>query len=85
MFDDSIFQPTTMPNEILKDLSDINFRQQNTYNLPDEFWEFPRDKLVFRQKIGDGVMGEVWRARAEGICGRPGQTVVAVKMLKGRP
>lgn len=36
-----------------------------------------------RQKIGEGAMGEVWRARAEGICNRPGQTVVAVKMLKG--
>ena len=59
-------------------------QQQPNYNLPDEFWEFPREKLAMRQKIGEGVMGEVWRARADGICGRPGQTVVAVKMLKGK-
>ena len=56
----------------------------SSYSLPDDFWEFSPEKLYIRQKIGDGVMGEVWRARAEGICGRPGQTVVAVKMLKGR-
>ncbi len=77
-------QPPPLPDEMLRDLSEVNFRQENAYDLPDEFWEFPREKLVFRQKIGDGLMGEVWRARAEGICGRPGQTVVAVKMLKGK-
>jgi len=54
----------------------------STYSLPDELWEFPADKLYIRQKIGDGVMGQVWRARAEGINDHAGQTVVAIKMLK---
>lgn len=47
-------------------------------------WEFPHSKLFVRMKIGDGSFGEVWRAQAEGILGRPGRMVVAVKMLKGK-
>lgn len=54
------------------------------YSLPEELYEFPREKLNLRQRIGDGLYGEVWRARADGIMGRRGQTVVAVKMLKGK-
>ena len=53
------------------------------YSLPEELYEFPRERLNLRQRIGDGLYGEVWRARADGIMGRRGQIVVAVKMLKG--
>ena len=54
------------------------------HSVPEEMWEFPREKVYLRQRIGDGLYGEVWRARAEGILGRHGQVVVAIKMLKGK-
>lgn len=37
-----------------------------------------------RKRVGEGSFGEVWRAQAEGILGRPGMQAVAVKMPKGR-
>jgi len=51
---------------------------------PDVPWEFPREKLYIRQKIGEGSFGEVWRARVDGILGRTGDQLVAVKMLRGK-
>ena len=51
--------------------------------LPEPDWEFPRERLYIRERIGEGLFGEVWRARADGIMGRKGHTVVAVKVLKG--
>ena len=50
--------------------------------VPEVDWEFPKEKLYIRKKLGEGSFGEVWRARAEGILGRKGSPVVAVKMLK---
>jgi len=50
---------------------------------PEVPWEFPREKLYIRQKIGEGSFGEVWRARVDGILGRVGEQLVAVKMLHG--
>lgn len=48
-------------------------------------WELPREKLYIRQKIGEGSFGEVWRARVQdGILGRDGEQLVAVKMLRGQ-
>lgn len=52
--------------------------------VPEVHWEFPREKLYIRRKLGEGSFGEVWRARAEGILGRKGRPIVAVKMLKRR-
>ena len=51
---------------------------------PEVPWEYPREKLYIRQKIGEGSFGEVWQAKAEGILGRAGKIIVAVKMLKGQ-
>ena len=48
-------------------------------------WEFPRDKLYFREKLGEGAFGEVWRASAEGITDTTGMTTVAVKQVRGKP
>ena len=50
---------------------------------PDVPWEFPRERLYIRQKLGEGSFGEVWRAKADGILQRTDTQVVAVKMLKG--
>lgn len=48
----------------------------------EEDLEFARDKLYIRHKLGEGAVSEVWRARAEGLGGKPKGVVVAVKMLK---
>ena len=50
---------------------------------PEVPWEFPREKLYVRTKVGEGSFGEVWKAKASGILGRCGEVTVAVKMLKG--
>ena len=50
---------------------------------PDVTWEYPRERLYIRQKLGAGTYSEVWQAKAEGILGRAGQRMVAVKMLRG--
>ena len=51
---------------------------------PEVPWEFPREKLYVRTKVGEGSFGEVWKAKASGILGRRGEVTVVVKMLKGR-
>jgi len=61
-----------------------NVRQVAGEFQPEVPWEFPREKLYIRQKIGEGSFGEVWRARVDGILGRSGQQLVAVKMLRGK-
>lgn len=50
---------------------------------PDVPWEYPRERLYIRQKLGEGSFGEVWRAKVDGILKREEVQVVAVKMLKG--
>ena len=46
-------------------------------------WEFPRHQLSFREKLGEGLFGEVWRAYADNLGGRHGRLNVAIKLLKG--
>jgi hypothetical protein len=57
-------------------------RKQEPKFQPENHWEFPREKLYIRQKIGEGSFGEVWRAKVDEIFGHHGQQLVAVKMLK---
>ncbi|KAI0225099.1 Proto-oncogene tyrosine-protein kinase receptor Ret [Lamellibrachia satsuma] len=45
-------------------------------------WEFPRQKLVLGETLGEGEFGRVVRAKAYNIDGRKGYRLVAVKMLK---
>ena len=59
-------------------------RSQSAEFQPEVPWEFPREKLYIRQKIGEGSFGEVWRAKVDGILGHTGQQLVAVKMLRGQ-
>jgi len=46
-------------------------------------WEFPRQKLVLGETLGEGEFGRVVRAKAYNIDGAKGYKLVAVKMLKG--
>ncbi|XP_050715966.1 proto-oncogene tyrosine-protein kinase receptor Ret-like isoform X2 [Eriocheir sinensis] len=48
----------------------------------DRKWEFPRNRLVIEQTLGEGEFGKVMKAKAQGIGGNLGYTTVAVKMLK---
>ncbi|XP_048761760.1 proto-oncogene tyrosine-protein kinase receptor Ret-like [Ostrea edulis] len=45
-------------------------------------WEFPRDKLMLDETIGEGEFGRVVKAKAYGMDVREGYKCVAVKMLK---
>ena len=46
--------PAPSPTDLLGPLS-----EGEPYKIPEEVWEFPRDRLYIRQRIGDGLMGEV--------------------------
>ena len=86
--------PVTAPTvRIVKEMSVANQGQrsrlgsENTtlttifseYELPlDPDWEFPREKLILGETLGEGAFGKVVKARAIGLENQ----VVAVKMLK---
>ena len=48
-------------------------------------WEIPRDNVTIEKVIGKGTFGQVAKGTAIDLRGRPGNTPVAVKMLKGNP
>ena len=48
-------------------------------------WEIPRNSVTIEKVIGRGAFGEVAKGTAIDLRGRPGNTPVAVKMLKGNP
>ena len=50
--------PQPCPKDLLGPLG-----ADEPYTVPDEVWEFPRDRLYIRQRIGEGLMGEVRRLR----------------------
>jgi len=45
-------------------------------------WEISPKQIDLRTILGNGAFGEVWKAVAYGLRGRPGETTVAVKRLK---
>ena len=45
-------------------------------------WEIPFNSITFRDILGSGAFGEVWKAVAHAIKGISGETEVAVKKLK---
>ena len=47
-------------------------------------WEVPRESLTIKKIIGKGAFGQVAKATATDLHGAPGETIVAVKMLKGK-
>ena len=48
-------------------------------------WEIPRNSVTIEKVIGKGAFAEVAKGTAIDLQGRPGNTPVAVKMLKGNP
>lgn len=48
----------------------------------DREWEFPRHHLMFKDILGEGCFGQVWRCEATNICNSEGPQTVAVKTLK---
>ncbi|XP_067052021.1 tyrosine kinase receptor Cad96Ca-like isoform X2 [Acropora muricata] len=56
---------------------------ENVYFSPNvSCWEIPFNSITFRDILGSGAFGEVWKAVAHGIKGISGETEVAVKKLK---
>ena len=45
-------------------------------------WEVPRHHVTIKKIIGKGAFGQVAKGTAVGLCGMPGMTTVAIKMLK---
>ena len=48
-------------------------------------WEIPRNNVTIVKVIGKGAFSQVAKGTAIDLRGRPGNTPVAVKMLKGNP
>ena len=48
-------------------------------------WEIPRNNVTIEKVIGKGAFGQVAKGIANDLRGRPTNTPVAVKMLKGNP
>jgi hypothetical protein len=49
----------------------------------DESWEIPREHIVLQETIGEGAFGLVMKATAYSLPGKPSQSTVAVKTLRG--
>ena len=45
-------------------------------------WEVEKQHVTIEKIIGKGAFGQVAKGTATGLLGRPGKTIVAVKMLK---
>ncbi len=46
-------------------------------------WEVSRNQVTIEKIIGKGAFGQVAKGTAKGLRGRPQETQVAIKMLKG--
>ncbi|XP_066024475.1 fibroblast growth factor receptor 3-like isoform X3 [Pocillopora verrucosa] len=75
----------------LKEISaERNTKEQSAHQMADyaplhpstRSWEVPRDHVSVEKIIGKGAFGQVAKGTAEQLRGRPGATIVAIKMLK---
>ena len=48
-------------------------------------WEIPRNNVTIEKVIGKGAFGQVAKGIANDLRGRPANSPVGVKMLKGNP
>jgi serine/threonine protein kinase len=72
---------------IEKDLSHNRSTADSTnfvgYEFPqDTAWEFPRNKLIFAETLGEGQFGKVLKAYTTGFSANGTNATVAVKMLR---
>ena len=72
----------TLPNAEFKNLP-LHQEPNLYFEITDDYWEVPREKVTIERVIGTGAFGLVARATATDICGTRGPKTVAVKMLKG--
>ena len=72
--------------EIRTDKSKIQSADQAAYyaalHPSTRFWEVKRDHVTIEKIIGKGAFGQVAKGMAAELCGKPGTTMVAIKMLK---
>ena len=47
-------------------------------------WEVERDHVAIEKIVGKGAFGQVAKGTVTELRGRPGTTIVAIKMLKGK-
>lgn len=70
-----------------KSKTDLQSSEQTSQYAPlhpsTRSWEIPRKHVTIEKIIGKGAFGQVAKATAKGLRGRPQKTLVAVKMLKG--
>ena len=67
-----------------------NIEEQSAHQVADytplhpstRSWEVQRDRVSVEKIIGKGAFGQVAKGTAEQLRGRPGTTIVAIKMLK---
>ena len=52
-------------------------------NPQTRYWEVAKNNVTVEKIIGKGAFGQVAKGTAMGLPFRPGQTTVAIKMLKG--
>ncbi|XP_015839320.2 proto-oncogene tyrosine-protein kinase receptor Ret [Tribolium castaneum] len=75
-------EPMPLNFEMTTSLADTAILNIINKYAPDPKWEFPRNRLIIEQTLGEGEFGKVLRAKALNISGQPGETTVAVKTLK---
>ncbi|ESO93155.1 hypothetical protein LOTGIDRAFT_91761, partial [Lottia gigantea] len=81
--DQSVIQPLVRIEKQGRQRLSSDVTEVSEYEIPlDADWEFPRERLGLGERLGEGAFGLVMKAKAMGIANNPGQTTVAVKMLK---
>ena len=73
-------------SQVMADASPLSNEQISVYASLDPYtrsFEIPRGHVTIKQIVGKGAFGQVAKATANNLQGRPKKTLVAVKMLLG--
>ncbi|XP_013773142.2 fibroblast growth factor receptor 3-like [Limulus polyphemus] len=69
--------------DVMQGYPSSNRTSVSEYEIPpDPLWEFPRERIVLGNVLGEGAFGQVRKGDAYGLTNKEGPSVVAVKMLK---
>ena len=68
-------------SQLTKDASELG--QYAPLNLSTLSFEIPRENVTIEKIIGQGSFGQVAKGTVMSVHGRPQETLVAIKMLKG--